>query len=128
MAGDVKKPYVQKISLQINSQHLKEILKKTIQDFPGVSFNTKDITVDKPYRVLYHYRQELEDAAKELEDDSEAARHLDLLLDWVDEEFKDTIEETENLLEQGMINYANRWYVCEGHKPSPCFDCACRHC
>ena len=111
MSGDAKRPYVQKTSLQINSQHLKDILKKTIQDFPGVSFNTQDITIDKPFRVLFHYRHELEEAGRELEDDSDAAQHLDLLLDFIEEEFKDAIETTENLLEQGMINYEYLWTI-----------------
>ena len=111
MGGDAKRPYVQKISLQVNSQHLKDILKKTIQDFPGVSFNTKDITVDKPFRVLFHYRRELEEAGKELDWSSDAAQHLELLLDFIDEEFKDTIEESENLVEQGMINYEHLWTI-----------------
>lgn len=110
-AGDHKNPYVHKTSLQVNSQHLKDILKSTIQDFPGVSFNTKEISVDKPYRVLFHYRQELEAASKDLESGSEAADHLDLLLDFINEEFKETIEETENLLEQGMINYQHLWTI-----------------
>ncbi len=110
-AGDHKRPYVQKTSLQINSQHLKDILKSTIQNFPGVSFNTKDVTIDKPYRVLFHYRQELEDAGKELEEESEAAEHLDLLMQFIHEEFKETISETENLLDQGMINYQHLWTI-----------------
>lgn len=108
-SGDNK--YVQKTSLQINSQHLKDILKETITSFPGISFATKDITIDKPCRVLFHYRRELADAGKNFECESEAAEHLRLLLDFIDEEFKETIEVTENLLEQGMINYQYLWTI-----------------
>ena len=86
-----------KTSLQVNSQHLKDILKKTVHDYPGVSFATKNITIDKPYHVLFHWRQELEDAHKELEEGSEAAEHLKLLLNFIRDEFKDCISETENL-------------------------------
>ena len=103
--------YVQKVSLQVNSQRLKDILKDTIKSFPGISFETKNITIDKPCRVLFHYRHELENAAKDLEEGSEAAEHLDLLLDFINEEFKETIETTDNLLEQGMINYQNIWTI-----------------
>ena len=110
-AGDAKNPYVRKVQLQINSDHLKEILKNTISDFPGISFNTKEITIDKPYRVLFHYRKELEEAGKELEYHSDAAQHLELLLNFIDEEFKDVIEETENLLGQGMMSYEYLWTI-----------------
>ncbi|KAK4549945.1 hypothetical protein LTR36_005246 [Oleoguttula mirabilis] len=103
--------FVQKISLQVNSQHLKDILKDTIEHFPGVSFQTKEITIDKPYRVLFHYRHELEAAGEQLEEGSEAANHLDLLLDFINEEFKDTIEESDNLREQGLMSYPHLWTI-----------------
>lgn len=108
---DNSNKYVQKIALQINSQHLKDILRDTIGSFPGVSFQTKDITIDAPYRVLLHYKGELEKAGEKLEEGSEAKDHLDLLLDFVYEQFKDTIEETENLLEQGLISYQHLWTI-----------------
>lgn len=115
MVGDHKNLQVQKISLQINSQHLKDILKKTIEDFPGVSFATKDITIDKPYRVLFHYRKELEEARHELRGNTEAAQHLEVLLNFINEEFKDVIAETENLHEKGMITYEHLWTIfCPG--------------
>nr|XP_023907899.1 uncharacterized protein LOC112019614 [Quercus suber]POF16364.1 atpase family aaa domain-containing protein 3b [Quercus suber] len=102
---------VQKVSLQINSQHLKDILKDTIKDFPGVSFETKEITIDAPYRVLFHYRHELEAVGDDLDDDSEAAQHLSLLLNFLAEEFKEAIEEIDNLNDQGLINYEYLWTI-----------------
>lgn len=102
---------VQKTSLQVNSQHLKDILKKTVDNFPGVSFQTKEITIDKPYRVLFHYRPELEAAAEKLAQGSEAANHLSLLLNFINEEFKETIEESDNLCEQGLMSYSHLWTI-----------------
>ncbi|KAK5127414.1 hypothetical protein LTR85_006753 [Meristemomyces frigidus] len=103
--------FVQKVSLQINSQHLKDILKDTIEHFPGVSFQTKEITIDKPYRVLFHYRHELEAAGEDFEEGSEAANHLGLLLDFIKEEFKETIEESDNLRDQGLMSYQHLWTI-----------------
>lgn len=100
---------VQQVSLQVNSQHLKDILKEVIPQFPGISFQTKDISIQKPYRVLFHYRHELEAAGKGL--DGEAAEHLQLLMDFIDEEFGETIEESDNLVEQGLINYNYLWTI-----------------
>ncbi|CZT24619.1 uncharacterized protein RCC_10344 [Ramularia collo-cygni] len=101
---------VQKTSLQVNSQHLKDILKDTISQFPGVSFQTKDITIDAPYRVLFHYKDELAQAGENLEDE-EAIAHLNLLLDFIDEHFKETIEESDNLKEQGLMSYEYLWTI-----------------
>lgn len=95
---------------QINSQHLKDILKETIGQYPGVSFLTKEITIDAPYRVLFHYKDELAKVGEGLED-AEASSHLDLLLDFIDEEFGETIEETDNLKEQGLMSYEHLWTV-----------------
>ncbi|KAK4610520.1 hypothetical protein CLAFUW4_14220 [Fulvia fulva] len=106
---DQSKKFVQKTSLQVNSQHLKDVLKSTIRKFPGVSFQTKEITIDAPYRVLFHYKSELEDAGEKLE--AEAKDHLDFLLDFIDEQFHDTIEESENLLERGLISYPLLWTI-----------------
>lgn len=111
MAGDRKRPYVAKTSLQVNSKHLKDILKQTIHNYPGESFDTKDVTIDKPYHVLFHYRHEIEQAGKDLEKGSEAHEHLELLLDFIHGEFHDTIEETDNLLEQGVITYGYLWTI-----------------
>ena len=105
------KNIIHKTTLQVNSQHLKDILRDNIKDFPGLSFSTKEITIDKPYRVLYHYRPELEAAGQQLEEGSEAADHLAVLLDFINEEFKETIEESDNLREQGLMNYSHLWTI-----------------
>lgn len=44
---------VQKILVQINSQHLKNLLKTAIGSYPGLSFDTKEVTVTQPCRVLF---------------------------------------------------------------------------
>ncbi|KAF2479971.1 P-loop containing nucleoside triphosphate hydrolase protein [Neohortaea acidophila] len=111
MAGDVKRPWVQKVSLHVNSQHLKDILKKTIEHYPGISFATKDVAIDSPYHVLFYYRHELAHAGRDLEEGSEASQHLNLLVDFIDERFKEVIEESENLLPQGMVSYSNLWTI-----------------
>lgn len=107
---DPSNKYVQHTSLQVNSQHLKDVLKHTIKTFPGVSFQTKEITIGAPYHALFHYRGELEKAGEML-DDGEAKDHLDLLLDFIDEQFEDEIEENKNLLEEGMVSYKHLWTI-----------------
>ncbi|KAK0347632.1 hypothetical protein LTR59_006765 [Friedmanniomyces endolithicus] len=108
---DQTNTYVQNVCLQVNSPHLKDILHDTIGHYPGISFHTKDISIPRPYHVLYHYRHELEKAGEDLEEGSEACGHNDLLLDWINTQFKETIDETENLLEQGMMTYPHLWTI-----------------
>lgn len=107
---DRQNKYVTKISLQVNSQHLKDILRTTIADYPGVSFQTQAVTIDAPYHSLFHYRHEISSVRKDLTDE-EAIAHLDLLIKFINETFKDTIADTENHLEQGLVTYANLWTI-----------------
>lgn len=95
--------WVNKISLQVNIQHLKDLLKEAIESFPGISFATKDVAIDSPYRVLYHHYGEIQAASKKLTDDTEASQHAGLLLGFIEEKFKDTISESKNLREQGFM-------------------------
>ncbi|KAK0323999.1 hypothetical protein LTR82_005120 [Friedmanniomyces endolithicus] len=97
---DQTNTYVQTVCLQVNSPHLKDILQDTIGHYPGISFHTKDISIPRPYH-----------AGGELEEGSEAWGHHDLLLDWINTQFKETIDETENLLEQGMMTYPHLWTI-----------------
>lgn len=53
----------------------------------------------------------MEEAGKDLIYHSDAAQHLELLLGLIDEEFKDVIDGTENLLEQGMMSYEYLWTI-----------------
>ena len=103
---------VQKTSLQVNSPALKKLLKDVIGTYPGISFLTKDITIDFPCQVLYHYRTEFVDhldKAQASAPDGELARHLPILLNFIEDEFKDTIAETANLTPQGLTTYDTMW-------------------
>jgi len=106
---DGSNKFVQQVCLQVNSQHLKDILKAIVPQFPGISFQTKEISIQKPYRVLFHYRHELEAAGRGL--NGEAAEHLQLLMDFINEEFGETIEESDNFVEQNLINYNHLWTI-----------------
>lgn len=61
--------------------------------------------------MLYHYRPELQAAGEKLGNDSEAARHLNLLIKFIDEEFGETTEESDNLREQGLMSYEHLWTI-----------------
>jgi hypothetical protein len=103
--------YVTRTSLDVNSSALKQILKDVIGDFPGQSFHTSNISIIFPPRCLYHFYEELQDALKDQESDSDGAKHLPILLNFIAEEFADAIKEGTNLREQGLINYEHLWTI-----------------
>ncbi|KAJ0296797.1 hypothetical protein COL516b_011348 [Colletotrichum fioriniae] len=109
---DGQNKYICRTSLEVNSPGLKNILGDVIgSKYPGQSYLTSNITVDFPPRSLYHYRQELADTAVDHEPGSDEARHLPLLLSFIDEEFHDAITDGANLLEQGLMSYEHLWTI-----------------
>lgn len=98
-------------SLQVNSTHLKDLLKDIIKHYPGISFQTKDVKIQAPYHCLYHHRQEIKDAASRFEPGSEALEHLQTLISFINEQFADCIAEGANLREQGLTSYEHLWNI-----------------
>lgn len=100
--------------MQVNSESLKDIIRDRIGNYPGQSFHTAQVTLDFPPRCLYHYhpelKEELELATKE-DPNSEATRHLPILLDFIREEFNDAITEGDNLREKGLVTYEHLWTI-----------------
>ncbi|KAI4725678.1 P-loop containing nucleoside triphosphate hydrolase protein [Aureobasidium sp. EXF-10728] len=109
MSEDGKR--VQKVVVQINSQHLKDLLKQAIGSYPGVSLDTKDIALTQPCRLLYHYFDEIKEHGEKFEAGSEAAAHYKVLLNHIQEEFGETIQEANNLREQNVMTYQHLWTV-----------------
>ncbi|POR38154.1 ATPase family AAA domain-containing protein 3B [Tolypocladium paradoxum] len=111
---DQSNKYVENTSLQVNSPALKSILKDVIGSYPGVSFHTSTISLEFPPRCLYHYLPELkaQKSRLDVEDpDSDEARHLPILLEFINEHFHDVITEGDNLREQGLVSYEHLWTI-----------------
>lgn len=108
---DASNRWVQRTSLEVNSQALKDILSDVIGDYPGQSFHTANITVNFPPRCLYHYRPELKAALADQEPGSDGEAHLPILLDFIDEEFADAIKDGDNLRERSLVSYEHLWTI-----------------
>ncbi|KAK0716196.1 AAA family ATPase [Lasiosphaeris hirsuta] len=106
---DMQNKYVQRTSLQINSQALKDILSEIIAAYPGQSFATADVAIDFPAHCLYHYQPELDAAVAKQEPGSDGAAHLPILLDFIDEHFADEIKQGDNLRDKGLVSYEHLW-------------------
>lgn len=142
-------------SLNINSPHLKNALRRIIGEYPGVTFRTENVRLQAPYRCLFHYleelRRELEEqrirrkvegemrgmnreVGREVEGMSdeeegggggggrkgedkhglegkapelmnESIEHLEFLVEFIEEEFKEVRFEAENYLPEGLVSY-----------------------
>jgi hypothetical protein len=108
---DMQNQWVQRTTLQINSQALKDIIRDIIDSYPGESFHSSNISIDFPAHCLYHYRNELKAALANQELKTEGAAHLPILLEFIDEHFTSEIKEGGNLLEQGLVTYEHLWTI-----------------
>ncbi|KAJ6520232.1 P-loop containing nucleoside triphosphate hydrolase protein [Mycena sanguinolenta] len=100
---------VQQTTVEVYSEHLRKILARVIVDYPGVSFRTKHISLTFPAHSLYHYLSELRAEAETLEEDSIELEHLNVLLNFIETQFADTIEQVKNLCPQNLITYDTLW-------------------
>ena len=106
-----KNEKVEWTSLQINSEHLTKFVREIVESYPGLALQTKNITIREPYHVLFHYRQELSDKLTTLEGSTEAHDHLQLLIDFIHEQFEDVIRTCDNLLPDGKLPFDLLWTV-----------------
>jgi len=106
-----KNEKVESTSLQVNSEHLTKLLRETIESYPGIALQAKNITIREPYHVLFHYRKELSDKLTTVEVGTEAHEHLQLLIEFIREQFKDVIRMCDNLLPEGKLSFDLLWTV-----------------
>ncbi|KAJ7458501.1 P-loop containing nucleoside triphosphate hydrolase protein [Mycena latifolia] len=100
---------VEKTSVEVYSTHLRSILAKVIGEYPGISFQTKHITLDVPVECLYHYLPELKVEAGTLKEGSIELTHLNILLRFIETQFAGTIEQVNNLRPQNLISCDTLW-------------------
>ncbi|KAJ7269327.1 P-loop containing nucleoside triphosphate hydrolase protein [Mycena haematopus] len=100
---------VQQTTVEVYSEHLRKILARVINDYPGISFRTKHISLTLPADCLYHYLSELRAEADALQEGAVELEHLNVLLNFIETQFADTIEQVKNLSPQNLISYDTLW-------------------
>ncbi len=134
---DVNVGKVETTQMIIHSKHLQAALNAVIGYYPGTDFIGERVSIDAPYRVLVHYRKELElyKVNQPIFHDEEyattTAKHIDVLLAFLKTTFGPMIEAEESrwnatvpmatwdlfwlLLKPGEILYVkedNHWNPC----------------
>ncbi|KAJ7101290.1 P-loop containing nucleoside triphosphate hydrolase protein [Mycena belliarum] len=100
---------VEKTTVELYSQHLRDILSKVIKVYPGISFNTEHVTLVLPVECLYHHLSELREAATTLQQGSVEVEHLNILLRFIETQFANTIEQVNNLRPENLVSYDTLW-------------------
>ena len=103
---------IEQQSVEIFSSHIILALQKIINEYPSEHFWSDTVTIDAPYKPVFHYRNELAAYAKTVED-KEAADHVNLLLSFQEKENRRAVSEYEanvlNAIERPSIRWTNLW-------------------
>ncbi|KAK5956794.1 hypothetical protein OHC33_002282 [Knufia fluminis] len=101
-------------SVEIMSPHIILALQKIINEYPDEHFWSDTVTMDSPYKPVFHYRDELAKYAGSLGDE-EATAHVKLLLTFCEKENRRAISEYEanvrNAIDKPSIRWSNLWMV-----------------
>ena len=101
-------------SVEIMSPHIILALQKIINEYPDEHFWSDTVTMDSPYKPVFHYREELavyaeSSAVEEVKD------HVKLLLTFCEKENRRSISEYEanvkNAIDKPSIRWKNLWMI-----------------
>lgn len=87
--------------MMIRSAHLANALTAVVSYFPGISFTGDEVKIEAPYTVLVHHRAALEQyktcqpEAHDQEYASTTAKHIDILLEFLEQTYGQQIREEE---------------------------------
>ncbi|KAK7430100.1 hypothetical protein QQZ08_003284 [Neonectria magnoliae] len=117
----------------IHSEHLINALKAVVSYYPYINLDGKTVTINSPYRVLYHHRHQLAEyrhkqpATHDDEYASTTTKHIDALLGFLDNDLGEQIRREEALqslripmatfeyfwllLKPGEVIYAKRYDI-----------------
>jgi hypothetical protein len=98
--------------LEIKSPYVKAALQNVVVDYPGLNLHTNKLVIRHPPKCLFHYREELQEYAKQLQEDT-ARQHLSFCLRYVRSALKSEIIGYCNLMESQLIppglEFENLW-------------------
>ncbi|GAB7344915.1 hypothetical protein MBLNU457_3351t1 [Dothideomycetes sp. NU457] len=106
---DSKNDKVESTFLRINSEHLTKVLRETIKYYPGLALQAKTVSIRQPYHVLFHYRNDFTEKLNG--DGTEAQDHLQLLVDFINQQFEDTIRTYDNIIPEGRLSFDLLWTI-----------------
>lgn len=111
-----KKSYDSRKSLEIDSiviqsPLLKNVLRKVLDDYPGVTPGLQRLVFSAPFQPFVHRWDRLKAALTDETQDPATRDHVRLLYDLLHTELKDTIRAVDDYMTQGVVSYEHAWTV-----------------
>ncbi|GIC93697.1 ATP-binding protein [Aspergillus udagawae] len=108
---DGRKP-LQIHSIVVQSEHLKKVLGKVLDGYPGVTMTLERVEFRSPFKPFVH-RWEQFASARDRELDSVTKSHVELLYTILEEELRDTIARKNDLVLNGVVTHDLLWTIFE---------------
>lgn len=99
-------------SVIVQSERLKEFLKKALKDYPGITPTLQRLEITSPFRPFVHRWEEITKLRDE-EQDPTAKAHVDLFYRIMDGELRDMINRKNDLVAKGVITHELAWTILE---------------
>lgn len=108
-------------SILIQSPLLKDLLTDVLAGYPGCTTKLQRLEFSGEFEPLIHRWTELKTAVEKLRSEAEKEgadqgatdmwKHAELLYKLLEEEFKDTIDSSQDMIKQGVITYDLVWTI-----------------
>lgn len=108
-------------SIVIQSPLLKDLLEIVLENYPGVTVGLQRLEFSGTFEPLIHRWSELKAEVQRLKNDAgeehaeeqaaDRLKHAELLYNLLEEEFKETISSSQDMIEQNVITYELLWTV-----------------
>lgn len=97
--------------LTINSAHILKAFRDVIRSYPTVAADfSEPFDMESPFRMLYHYWDDL-DAYRQSSEDDEARMHLNLLFDFMEADMGPEKKRCETQVKKGHVDYDRVWTI-----------------
>ncbi|KAL9040175.1 MAG: hypothetical protein Q9214_004591 [Letrouitia sp. 1 TL-2023] len=110
---DVKIRKIGRTRMIIRSQRLLKIIRGCVKYFPAKTLSSDAIELYKPYDLLIHHLDSLEEAGKDQDLEEESSRHLQSMLEYLKEYIIPRISHPLHLLRrpEPVVKFKNLWLL-----------------
>jgi hypothetical protein len=102
-------------SILVQSPFLKSILQPCLTGYPGFSSNLKRMELKRPFAPLVHRWDRLKASIAAVGDETEEEKltkeHATLFLNILTQEFNDTIDQSQDMMAKGVIDFELIWTI-----------------